>query len=162
MDLIISNTINTKVGFKFNTAGNVKEGDKFKIEANNRLKVELKVGVKLKGELVLAVIKAEAYFEASSSAEASITFGHGVTYDKAGLYYQPKLGFDGLNAKYIVKVSIGLALKIASDKSKIDEKRDKDWVIAEGNYDNVIPPFDVIEELETIFGIDAKIPLIKN
>ena len=162
MDLIISNTINTSIGFKFNTAGKTENGSEFKIEAENRLKVELKVGVKLKGELVIAVIKAEAYFEASASAEASITFGHGVTYDKLGLYYQPKLGFDGLNAEYIVYISVGLALKIAKDKHKINTERDKKWIIAEGNYDNVIGKFDVIKELEKLFNMSSKIPLITN
>lgn len=162
MDLIISNTINTSIGFKFNTAGKTESGSEFKIEAENRLKVEFKVGVKLKGELVIAVIKAEAYFEASASAEASITFGHGVTYDKLGLYYQPKLGFDGLNAEYVVYISVGLALKIAKDKHKINTERDKKWIIAEGNYDNVIGKFDVFEELEKLFNMSSKIPLITN
>lgn len=162
MDLIISNTITTSVAFKFNTAGNVKEGDKFKIEADNRLKVELKVGIKIKGELALVIIKTQAYFEASASAEASITFGHGVKYDKTGLFYQPKLGFDGLNAEYIVYISVGLALKIAKDKHKINTERDKKWIIAEGDYKNVIRPFDVIEELEKLFNMSSKIPLITN
>ncbi|MGO3183417.1 MAG: OmpA family protein [Aequorivita sp.] len=162
MDLIISNTINTSIGFNFNTAGKTESGSEFKIEAENRLKVELKVGVKLKGELVIAVMKAEAYFEASASAEASITFGHGVKYDKTGLFYQPKLGFDGLNAEYIVYISVGLALKIAKDKNKINTERDKKWIIAEGEYKNVISPFDVIEELEELFDMSSKIPLITN
>ncbi|WP_170164607.1 OmpA family protein [Sinomicrobium pectinilyticum] len=161
MDLIISNEIITNIGFKFNTAGK-RNDSAFKIEADNRLKIELKVGIKVKGELVLAVFKAKAYFEASASAQASITFGHGITYDDTGLSYRPKLGFDGLDAKYVVVVSVGLAMKIAKDKDRINAEKDKEWVLAEGEYKNVIPRFDVIKNLEELFDMDANIPLIKN
>lgn len=162
MDLVITSTIKTGIGFQFNTAGK-REESLTKIEATNTLKVELKVGVKIKGEFALVTVTADAYFEASGSGEASITFGHTINYDDKGLYYRPQLGFDGLNAKYIIYVSVGLAMKIAKDKNKVEtEHKGNQWEIARGNYDDVIPKFDVIEELETLLNIDANIPLIKN
>lgn len=161
MDLIITNTITIDADFKFNTAGKAKDS-KFEIKAENKLKVELKVGVKIKGEAAVVIIKVKAYFEASASAEASVTFGHGITYDDKGLYYRPKIGFDGMDAKYVVKISISLAMKIAKDKKAVEETRDSDYTIAEGTLKSVIPPFDVIAELEKLFDINANIPLIKN
>ncbi|TWP31047.1 hypothetical protein ETU08_03300 [Apibacter muscae] len=111
----------------------------------------------------MVTVKADVYFEASGSGESSITFGHTINYDDKGLYYRPQLGFDGLNAKYIIYVSVGLAMKIAKDKNKVEtERKGNQWEIARGNYDDVIPKFDVIEELETLLNIDANIPLIKN
>lgn len=160
MDLVLTGTISVDSDFDFNTAGRLSDS-KLKIEGSSKLKVELKGGVKIKGELLLIVVKAKAYFEASASADASVTFGHTVNYDNVkGLYYRPVLGFDGLNAKYTVSVSIGLAMKIAKDKSKVTENEDGKWDIAKGDFKNVIPPFDVVKELEKYFGISADIPLI--
>lgn len=161
MDLIISSTIEVESSFNFNTAGKLKDSE-FKISSKTKLKIELKVGVKIQGEVSLAVIKAEAYFEASASGSASITFGHGINYDDKGLYYRPALGFDGLDAQYVVTISVGLAIKIAKNKHKVQESRNGKYEIAKGDYKNVIPPFDVIKELESYFGISANIPLIKN
>lgn len=161
MDLIISSIIEVESEFKFNTAGKLKDSD-FKISAKSKLKVELKVGVKIQGEVSLAIIKAEAYFEASASGSASVTFGHGINYDEKGLYYRPALGFDGLDAQYLVTISVGLAIKIAKNKHKVEESRNGKYEIAKGEYKNVIPPFDVIKELESYFGMDANIPIIKN
>ena len=161
MDLIITNTITIDTDFKFNTAGKAKDS-KFEIKAENKLKVELKVGVKIKGEAAVVIIKVKAYFEASASAEASVTFGHGINYDDKGLYYRPKLGFDGMSAKYVVKISASLAMKIAKDEKSVEETRDGEYEIAKGEIPNVIPPFDVIAELEKLFDISANIPLIKN
>lgn len=161
MDLIISSTISIGSEFKFNTSGKLKDS-KFKIESENKLKVELKVGIKIKGEAVVAIIKVEAYFEASAAGNASVTFGHGINYDDKGLYYRPKLGFDGLHAEYVVQVSANLAIKIAKDKHKVEESRGGKHTFAEGKFKDVIPPFDVIEELEKLFNISANIPIIKN
>jgi len=161
MDLIITGTISMTSEFKFNTAGKAKDSD-FKLASENKLKLELKVGVKIKGEAVIVIVKAQAYFEASGTASASITFGHGIIYDEKGLYYRPKLGFDGLDIKYIIQVSASLAVKIAKDGYKIDEKKEGKHTFAEGEFIGFIPPFDVIKELEELFQISANIPLIKN
>lgn len=161
MDLIITSTITINTDLNFNTAGKAKDS-KLHIEAGAKLKVELKVGVKVKGEAAVVIIKVKAYFEASASADASVTFAHTINYDEKGLYYRPKLGFDGMNAKYVVRISIGLAMKIAKDKKAVEETKEDDYTIAEGTLKNIIPPFDVIEELEQLFDINANIPLIKN
>ncbi|MDH7464195.1 OmpA family protein [Chitinophagaceae bacterium 26-R-25] len=163
MDLIITQTINLDTDFKFNTGGKAKDS-KLKVEGSSKLKLELRVGVKIKGELRVAIATATAYFEASASGNATITFGHTINYDddNGGLFYRPILGFDGLNAKYLVEVSVGLAMKIVKDKHKVEDSRGGKYTIAEGTYPNVIPPFDVVKELEEVFGISADIPLIKN
>ncbi|WP_409415793.1 OmpA family protein [Flavobacterium sp. PS2] len=161
MDLIITGEIKIGTDFKFNTVGKPKDS-KFELRSENKLSVELKVGVKIKGEAAVVIIKVVAYFEASASASASVTFGHGINYNEKGLYYRPKLGFDGMNAEYVVKISASLAMKIAKDKEAVEETRGGDYTIAKGNYENVIPPFDVISELEELFGISANIGVIKN
>ncbi|MBE8725691.1 hypothetical protein [Flavobacterium hungaricum] len=161
MDLIITSTIAINTDIAFNTAGKAKDA-KVKIENETKLKVELKVGIKIKGEAAIVIIKVKAYFEASASAEASVTYAHTINYDEKGLYYRPKLGFDGMDAEYIVKISASLAMKIAKDKKSIEENREGDYKIAEGKIKEVIPPFDVIKELEELFNIDANIPIIKN
>lgn len=161
MDLIVSSDITIKSDFKFNTVGKPSDS-RLKVCSEAKLKVELKVGVKIKGEVAMVVVKAYAYFEASASGDASITFGHKIVYDEKGLYYRPILGFDGLNAKYVVSISIGLAKKIVVDKVKIDQSENNKVVIAEGDYPEVIPKFDIIEHLEKLFETSANIPLIKN
>lgn len=161
MDLIITGTISMTSEFKFNTSGKAKDSD-FKLASEAKLKTELKVGIKIKGEAVIVIVKASAYFEASGTGTASITFGHGINYDDKGLYYRPKLGFDGLDITYIVRVSACLAVKIAKDGYKIDEKKEGKHTFAEGEFIGFIPPFDVIKELEDLFDISANIPLIKN
>ncbi|MCX2433391.1 OmpA family protein [Pedobacter sp. GR22-10] len=161
MDLIITSEITVDSEFKFNTVGKPSDS-RLKVCTEAKLKIELKVGVIVKGEVSMAVIKAYAYFEASASGDASVTFGHKIIYDEKGLYYRPLLGFDGLNAKYIVSISMGLAKKIIIDKTKIKQDENNKVVIAEGNYPEVIPKFDVIEHLEKLFETSANIPLIKN
>jgi hypothetical protein len=160
MDLIISSTITINTDINFNTAGKAKDS-KVKLEAETKLKVELKVGIKVKGEAAVVIIKVKAYFEASASAEASVTFAHTFNYDDKGLYYRPKLGFDGMDAKYVVKISVSLAMKIVKDKKSVEETRGDEYTIADGTLKNVIPPFDVIAELEQLFDMSANIPLIK-
>ncbi|CAD0002944.1 OmpA family protein [Flavobacterium chungangense] len=161
MDLIITGTIGMTSEFKFNTAGKAKDSV-FKLASENKIKVELKVGIKIKGEAVIVIVKASAYFEVAGTGAASITFGHGINYDDKGLYYRPKLGFDGLDITYIVQVSASLAIKIAKDGYKIDEKKEGKHKFAEGEFIGFIPAFDVIKELEDLFDISANIPLIKN
>ena len=160
MDLVITQTMNIDAGFEFNTAGKAKDSIT-KVEANSKLKVELKVGVKISGEITIAIVTAKAYFEASASANASITFGHSIKYsdDDGGLFYRPILGFDGLNAKYVIEISAGLAVKVAKNKNVTDNGK---YTIAKGDYPNVIPPFDVIKELEKVIGFNANVYIIKN
>lgn len=78
------------------------------------------------------------------------------------MYYRPKLGFDGLDAKYVIVISASLAMKIAKDKQKAEDSRGGKYEIAKGDFKGVIKPFDVIEELEKQFGMSANIPLIRN
>ncbi|WP_433778185.1 OmpA family protein [Flavobacterium anhuiense] len=161
MDLIITSTITINTDIKFNTAGKAKDA-KVRLESETKLKVELKVGIKIKGEAAIVIIKVKAYFEASASAEASATYAHTLNYDDKGLYYRPKLGFDGMNAKYIIKISASLAMKIVKDKKSVEETKEGDYELAKGEIPDVIPPFDVIKELEQLFDISANIPLIKS
>lgn len=61
----------------------------------------------------------------------------------------------------IVQISANLAVKIAKDKKSVKESRGGKYVIAEGSFKNIIPPFDVIKELEQLFQMSANIPLRK-
>jgi len=159
IDLIISSTIKTSVGFEFNTAGKAKDS-KFKLEATNTLKIELKAGMWVKGELNLVIVRAEGYFEMSAKGSAAVTFGHGVNYDDEGLYYQPKLGFDGIVAEYVIKGKVGLSSKKKVLGGGTPSTEDED-IIDQGEY-TIVEPFNVIESLEELFDFDANIPLIKN
>lgn len=161
MDLIISSTIMTDVGFGFNTVSTTKE-DTFKLELDNKLGVELKAGVMIKGELSVLVVKVDGYFEAKASASASVTFGHGLFYDSKGLYYKPKLGFDGMNAEYVITASVGLAVKKGVPMADVVKDQKGDWLIAKGTYENIVPKFDVVESLEQLTGISIQVPLMKG
>lgn len=167
IDLIISSTIKTNIGFSFNTVSD-KSDTEGKLELTNTLKIELKAGLWVKAEANLVVVKVEGYFEMSGKGYASVTFGHGVKYDDKGLNYRPQLGFDGLNAEYTIKGKVGMSMKkkIPRDgQKKNDELKgsiDNEGIISEGKYNEVIPKFDVIKSLEELFGISADIPLIRN
>ncbi|WP_103863887.1 OmpA family protein [Aquimarina sp. I32.4] len=160
IDLVISSTIKTSVGFNFNTAGSVKKEDKAKLEVTNTLKIELKAGMWVKAEANLVIVKVEGYFEMSAKGSAAVTFGHGVNYNDQGLYYTPKLGFDGITAEYVVKGKVGL-----SSKKKIlwggTPSTDNEDIISQGKA-VIVEPFDVIKSLEETFKFKAQIPLIKN
>lgn len=160
IDLVISSVIKTAIGFSFNTANDTGESKKGKLETTNTLKLELKAGIWVKAEISLVVVKADVYFEVSGKGSASITFGHKVNYDSKGLIYRPQLGFDGLNAEYVIKGKVGLSSKktvLGTKPESTDE-----GVISQGKYNEVIPKFDVIKSLEELFGLSADIPLIKN
>jgi outer membrane protein OmpA-like peptidoglycan-associated protein len=160
IDLVISSVIKTAIGFSFNTVSD--NGDsKGKLELTNTLKIELKAGIWAKAEVTLVIVKAEGYFEVSGKGNAAVTFGHGVNYDEKGLYYRPKLGFDGLNAEYVIKGKVGLS-STKKVLGGIKPKSEDEGVISEGKYVDVIPKFDVIKSLEELFGFSADIPLIKN
>jgi outer membrane protein OmpA-like peptidoglycan-associated protein len=167
IDLVISSIIKTNIGFSFNTAGD-KSDEESKLEVTNTLKVELKAGVWAKAEANLIIVKVEGYFEMSGKGYASVTFGHGVKYDKMGLNYRPKLGFDGLNAEYVIKGKVGMSAKKKIPKAgnkkpgELKGNSEDEGIIAEGKYNEVIPKFDVIKSLEELFGISADIPLIRN
>ncbi|WP_316833831.1 OmpA family protein [Pedobacter nutrimenti] len=161
MDLIIKNEIQTDVGFHFNTVSAAKE-DTFKIEATNKLQVALKAGVFIKGELSMMVVKINGYFEAKAGAIASVTFGHGVYYDQKGLYYKPKLGFDGMDADYVITASAGLAIKKGIPQNEIVKDQEGKWEIAKGKFDGIVPKFDVIESLEAVTGVSIEVPLMRS
>ncbi|WP_282057199.1 OmpA family protein [Maribacter luteus] len=159
VDLVISSVITTDIGFSYNTAGDF--DPEVKLELRNKLSVELKAGVIVKGEIALVVVSVKGYFKAEASGKASITFGHGINYEQNSLYYQPQLGFDGLNAEYIVVASAGLSLKKGIiDDIEIDQE--KSITIAEGDFPEIIPPFDVIKSIEDLSGVSSKIPLIQK
>jgi len=167
IDLVISSTIKSSLGFSFNTESD-KSDSQGKLELTNTLRVELKAGVWIKAEASLVIVKVEGYFEMSGKGYASITFGSGVKYDDKSLYYRPQLGFDGLNAKYVIKRKVGMSMKKSiprgdNKKSAILKGSSKDdGVISQGKFNEVVPKFDVIKSLEELFGISADIPLIRN
>lgn len=167
IDLVISSEIKTSIGFSFNTVSekNDKQG---KIEAKNTLKIELKAGVWAKAEANLVIVKVEGYFEMSGKGSASITFGHGVKFDDKGLNYRPELGFDGLNAEYVIKGKVGMSAKKKIPRggnkkpAELKGSSEDEGIIAEGKFNEIVPKFDVIKSLEELFGFSADIPLIRN
>lgn len=167
IDLVITSVIKTSIGFSFNTVSDASD-TQGKLEATNTLKVELKAGVWIKAEATLVVVKIEGYFEMSGKGYASVTFGHGLKYDDKGLNYRPALGFDGLNAEYVIKGKVGMSAtkKVPRGGNKkpgeLKASSEDEGIISEGKYNEVIPKFDVIKSLEDLFGISADIPLIRN
>lgn len=167
IDLVVSSVIKTAIGFSFNTVSDAGD-NQMKLEVNNTLKLELKAGVWIKAEATLIVVKVEGYFEMSGKGYASVTFGHGVKYDDKGLNYRPALGFDGLNAEYVIKGKVGMSMtkKVPRGGSKkpgeLKGGSEEEGIISEGKYNEVVPKFDVIKSLEELFGISADIPLIRN
>jgi len=159
VDLVISSVISTSIGFSFNTEGDF--NPEAKLELKNKLGVELRAGVLVKGEIAIIVVTVKGYFKAHASGKASVTFAHGVNYDDYGLYYQPQLGFDGVDAEYVVVASAGLSIKKGVVKdTKVEHK--KEYKIAEGKYNEIVKPFDVIKSLEELIGFDSRIPLIRK
>lgn len=161
IELVITSQITTKLGFGFNTVSATKE-DTFKLEADNTLSVELRAGAMIKGELSMMVVSVNGYFEAKASAIGAITFGHGLNYDSKGLMYKPKLGFDGLDAEYIVTVSAGLASKKGIPTEKLFQDKKGSWVLLEGTYKEIVPKFDVIASIEELTGMSVQVPLMKG
>lgn len=171
IDLVISSTIETGIGFEFNTVSD-KSDTKVKLEGKNKLKVEIKAGAYLKAEIVLVVVTASGYFEAKASGSASITFGHSVNYDTQGLYYKPMLGFDGLIVEYSVSGKVGLAYKKKVPRMNDPKSKTKKDKVSVGDESGgtiflndtilLVPKFDVIEEMEKLFKIKVQIPIIKN
>jgi outer membrane protein OmpA-like peptidoglycan-associated protein len=160
IDLVISSTISTSLSFEFNTESD-KSNSALKLEATNKLKVELKAGLWVKGELTIFIVKAEAYFEMSGKGAASVTFGVGLNYDKNGLYLRPQLGFDGLDVEYVIKGKAGISIKKKGKSGTAKVNLDDDDIKSQGKK-RLIEKFDVIKSLEELFGFSANIPLIRS
>jgi len=157
IDLVISSVINLEgINFSFNTVSDLSD-TKLKLETNAKLKAEIKAGMYVKAEVSLVAVTADAYFEASAKASGSVTFGHSLNCDTDGVYYRPILGFDGLNAEYVVVAKAGL-----STKKVVNDSEEHEFYKKDGHYDGIIPKFDVIEGLESASGISANFYFIKN
>jgi outer membrane protein OmpA-like peptidoglycan-associated protein len=161
IDLVISSTISTNLSFAFNTESDNSDTAS-KLELTNKLKVELKAGLWIKAELTIIIVKVEGYFEMSGKGSASVTFGLALKYDKDGLYFRPQLGFDGLNAEYVIKGKVGLSTKKKTKPGTAKVNLDDEDIIAQGKKEGIIEKFDVIKSLEELFGFSANIPLIRN
>jgi outer membrane protein OmpA-like peptidoglycan-associated protein len=156
IDLEITGTINGLSKLKINTASDKNDGEA-KLEAV--LQVQLKAGVEIKATVVLAIGEAYVNAEVSGKAVGSVTFGHGVLFEKdstkTSIYYQPALNFDGLKVKGVIKAKVGLSIK------KGVLKGDHDKELVDYNYDkNLFDPFDVIKEFEKITGLSSKVKLL--
>jgi len=160
MNLVISNTIKTSIGFNFNTSSD--KINKAALEATNTLRVTLDCKIFIQGELAMVVVSVNGYFEAKATATAAITFGSALNYDTKGLYYRPELGFDGLDASYTITASAGLAVKKSIPPNELIKDKEGKWVIAEGDYNQIIPKFNIVEKLENLFGTSFNVPLMRN
>lgn len=160
IDLVLTGEISSEIGFSFNTVGDPNPG--VKLELASKIGIELKAGVLVEGEIRAWVVKANAYFKAHASGKASVTFGHGVEYDNNGLFYVPQLGFDGLDVEYEVSAAAGLSIEkdIVDNSPEIDW--DNSWEISRGEYEGLVPKFDVIKSLADLTGFEPKVPLMRN
>lgn len=156
IDLEITGKINGTSELELNTKSDEKKGEG-KLEFV--LAAELKAGIEVKGTAVIVIGEAYVSGEASAKGTASVTFGHGIYFEKNSskntVYYQPKLNFDGLKVTGVLKAKVGLYIKkgiFKGDRSKnlVDYKFDK----------KVFEPFDVIQKFEKLSGISSKIELM--
>ena len=163
MDLIITGTMQISLDREFNTEDKI-TNKTVEFIGENKLAIEFKMGIKIKGEAIITIVKVEAFFEASAEASAGVTFGSKITFDDDGLFYKPLLGFDGISAKYIVKVSAN-ASSTKKDIISNQLKKKFEHEFAKGEFKDIVPKFDVIEVIaEKLFNIkpdDVKVPLMR-
>ncbi|PKV50747.1 OmpA family protein [Aquimarina sp. MAR_2010_214] len=160
VDLVLSGEISSEIGFSFNTVGDPNPG--VKLELASKIGIELKAGILIEGEIRAWVVKANAYFKATASGKASITFGHGVEYDDKGLFYIPQLGFDGLDVEYEVSAAAGLSIEKDIVEGAPEVDWDNSWTILKDEYKELVPKFDVVKSLAELTGFDPKIPIMRN
>lgn len=120
------------------------------------LKAELKAGIEVKGAIVILFTEAYVSAEAKATGSASVTFGHGIFFDKKSdkreIYYQPQLSFDGLKVTGNIKAKVGLSIK------KGIYNRDINKELVDYNFEKIIvKPFDVIKNIEKLTGINSKL-----
>jgi hypothetical protein len=154
IDLVIKGVMQGDANITFNTASFDK-----KMEANlsATLSVELKAGMEVEGKLVIIGVEAYAKGEMKASGKAAVTFGHGLKYNNEGMFYRPKLMFDGLLVTAVIKAEVGLNIKRGIFKGK------RNMTLADYNYKNMmIPEFDVIKSLETAGHFSADMALFKE
>ncbi|MEL1253914.1 OmpA family protein [Flavobacterium sp. DGU38] len=156
IDLEITGTINGFSKLNLNTASDKNNGE---AKLETILKIELRAGIEIKASAVFIIGEAYASAEVSGKAVGSVTFGHGLLFEKnstqTSIYYQPKLNFDGLRVKGVIKAKIGLLIK------KGVFKGDHDKELVDYKYEeNLFDPFDVIQQFEKITGLSSKIQLL--
>ena len=156
IDLEITGTINGFSKLNLNTASDENNGE---AKLETILKIELRAGIEIKATAVIIVGEAYVSAEVSGKAVGSVTFGHGLLFEKnstqTSIYYQPKLSFDGLRVKGVIKAKIGLLIK------KGIFKGDHDKELVDYKYEeNLFDPFNVIEEFEKITGLSSKVQLL--
>jgi outer membrane protein OmpA-like peptidoglycan-associated protein len=154
IDLLITGTIQGAADINFNT---VDLDPKLDASIDVTLSAELQAGLEIEGKIVVIGVRAYAKGEMKATGKAAITFGHGLKYDDKGMYYRPKLMFDGLIVTFVIKAEVGISIKRGIFKG--------DRNINLADYDkkaNLIPEFDVIENLEKYAGVDANIPLFRK
>jgi hypothetical protein len=155
IDLEITGTINGNSKLNLNTSSDESKGE---VKLETVLKVELRAGIEVKASTVIIIGKAYLEAELSGKGTASVTFGHGLYFEKNSeekkVYYQPKLKFDGLKVAGVIKASVGLSIKKGLFKG------DRSTKLVDYKYEGIVfPPFDVIEKLENVTGISSKINL---
>jgi outer membrane protein OmpA-like peptidoglycan-associated protein len=153
-DLILTGLISGSADMTIHTASDKNTAE---AELKTKISAEIKLAVELKAKAVVLEVTAYAAGIASASGTASVTFGHSLNYSQSekSLYYRPKMLFDAVEARVLVKIEAGLMAK----KLNLDLKRDE--VIVDKTY-RFWDGFDVIEKLEKTTGYSANIALIKN
>lgn len=165
LDLILSNVITVDLAFNFNTKGS-REQAGGALKGKSTLKAELKAGIYAKAEVALVVAKVIGYFEGKASGYASVSLGGSLYTNtdkgKEGVYLRPELGFDGLKAEYVVYLKIGVSskkVKLKGNKTTLKASDEGVYTVAEDSIE-LIPPFDLVKELEKTFDFEANIKLM--
>ena len=151
-DLILTGQIDGSADMTINTASDDNKGN---AELKTKLSAEIKLEVELKAKAVILEVTAYAKGVAKASGIASVTFGHSLQYNQyqKTLFYRPKMNFDAVKGKVLIKIEAGLSAK----KIGLDLKEDK--VLVDKDYE-FWKGFDVIESLEKATGLSANINLI--
>jgi hypothetical protein len=153
--LILTGELKGDASFSYNTlpppnSQKTKSEIEFNLDATIGFKLE--AGIRLKGEVVVFFFKAYAEAEASASLEGGALGGLKVASDTSGVYFTPKIEFEGAKATVIVYIEVGFTAGDFGGGIKKEYKIDVE----------LFPPFDLIEFLRDDIGVNTRIELIKN
>lgn len=129
---------------------------KAQLDAGTTIGLKLEAGIFIKAKVVVAVAEFYAIGKAHIEGKGSVTFGHLLKYRLGTLNYRPKLQFDGIDAKIIVKAEVGLTIK----KGWFSGNYEKSLADFKKEYKGIVKPFDIIKSIEKLTGLNATIPLI--
>ncbi len=157
INLVLSGMIKIPdLSLAYNTASdNTDPNRKVNLEADATIELKLEAGLFIKAKVVIVIAEFYASGKAHIEGKGSITFGHKITYKSDKLVYRPKLLFDGIHAKILIKAEVGITIK----KGWFSGNHSKELADFHDKFDT--PQFDIIKKIEELTGLDANITLIE-